>query len=421
MNNISLAAKYLTRRKSRAFLILVVFLIINIMAFTIISIGDAANDALADLEQKPLDYFYLNSQYETDPDSVIVEGSSISYLSVPHLITNDVIGKIMRIRGIKTYAAHYSSLGGMISDVNGNPLEFVACQIPAEADDVASIKGVSDTGLFLGSRVNLAAGKHITPDSEREAMVNVRFAEKNGLNVGDQLVIKLPDHTTGIKVTLCGIYEIADEDETELSPSELSANVIYVDDDTALTLVDEKQGIISVKFFVDRPDQLADIFAQVQKLDLDWNKYELFNEEDVSLIDGDSVKAVSDQFSALTVVIFTAGFLVITLVLMLQTRMRVNEIAILLSLGHTKRSIILQHMIEATIPAGLSIAAAYFIGNGLMTSALFRGIQLSVNHIQMTTTAQIIAINLCLLIVSIGASSARLLCAPPREILGKNN
>ena len=69
------------------------------------------------------------------------------------------------------------------------------------------------------------------------------------------------------------------------------------------------------------------------------------------MIDPDSVKAVSDQFSVLTVVIILAGFLVITFVMMLQTKMRANEIAVLLSLGFTKGKIVLQHIIEAMIPA----------------------------------------------------------------------
>lgn len=422
MDRISLAVKYLTRRKSRAFLILIVFLTVNIMAFTIISIRGAANDALADLEQKPLDYFYLESQYEADPDNIIVEGSTISYLSVPHLITDEVIEKIMGIDGMKTYATHYAFLSGKTSDQNGNPLEMVAYNIPADEDDSHSIKGVSDSGLYLGTRIKLDAGRHITTDSEREAMVNVQFAKKNNLSAGDKLIITKSGDTSGIEVTLSGIYEIADEaGQTDLSPIELSANCIYVDYDTAVALDDGKQGIISVKFFVDQPERLAAIFTQVQKLDIDWNKYSLYNEADESVIDADSVKAVSDQFSVLTAVIILAGFIVITLVLMLQTKMRVNEIAILLSLGFTKSRIILQHIIEAIIPAGISIAAAYFIGSCLISSELFRAVHVSVNNIQMVTIVQVIVINLSLLTVSVWISGARIMHAPPGGIVEKNN
>lgn len=423
MNRISLAAKYLTRRKSRACLILIVFLVINIMAFIIISIRESANDALAKLDQKPLDYFYLESQYETDPKTVIAEGSSISFLSVPYVITDEVIEKIKSIYGIKAYASHYAFLSGMLSDKNGNPLELAAYNIPVSKDDAASIRGVSDSDLYLGSTIKLTAGRHITPDSKREAMVNVQFAKQNDLNIGDKLTITTPNHTPGhtsdIEVTLSGIYENTDNvDETEFSPSELSENFIYVDYSTAHTLDDRNQGIISVKFFVDQPDQLASIYAQAQKLDMDWNKYYLFDEADASVIDADAVKAVSNQFSVLTAVVILAGFLVITFVLMLQTKMRANEIGILLSLGFTKSRILLQHIIEVMIPAGISIAAAYFIGDHLISSERF---QITVTHIQMVTTLQIIAINLCLLMASIWISSARLLHTTPKAIFEKNN
>lgn len=419
MNRISLAAKYLTRRKSRACLILIVFLVINIMAFIIISIRESANDALAKLDQKPLDYFYLESQYEADPKTVIAEGSSISFLSVPYVITDEVIEKIKSIHGINAYASHYAFLSGMLSDKNGNPLELAAYNIPVSKDDAASIRGVSDSDLYLDSTIKLTAGRHIMPDSKREAMVNVQFAKQNDLNIGDKLTITTPGHTSGIEVTLSGIYENTDNvDETEFSPSELRENFIYVDYGTAHALDDRNQGIISVKFFVDQPDQLASIYAQAQKLDLDWNKYYLFDEADASVIDADAVKAVSNQFSVLTAVIILAGFLVITFVLMLQTKMRANEIGILLSLGFTKSRILLQHIIEVMIPAGISIAAAYFIGDHLISSERFK---ITVTHIQMVTTLQIIAINLCLLMASIWISSARLLHTTPKAIFEKNN
>lgn len=419
MNRISLAAKYLTRRKSRACLILIVFLVINIMAFIIISIRESANDALAKLDQKPLDYFYLESQYETDPKTVIAEGSSISFLSVPYVITDEVIEKIKSIHGIKAYTSHYAFLSGMLSDKNGNPLELAAYNIPVSKDDAASIRGVSDSDLYLDSTIKLTAGRHIMPDSKREAMVNVQFAKQNDLNIGDKLTITTPGHTSGIEVTLSGIYENTDNvDETEFSPSELRENFIYVDYGTAHALDDRNQGIISVKFFVDQPDQLASIYVQAQKLDMDWNKYYLFDEADASVIDADAVKAVSNQFSVLTAVIILAGFLVITFVLMLQTKMRANEIGILLSLGFTKSRILLQHIIEVMIPAGISIAAAYFIGDHLISSERFK---ITVTHIQMVTTLQIIAINLCLLMASIWISSARLLHTTPKAIFEKNN
>ncbi|MEE0418638.1 MAG: FtsX-like permease family protein [Lachnospiraceae bacterium] len=421
MDSILLAAKYLTRKKSRAFLILIVFLVINMMAFSIISIREAANEALANLEQKPPDYFFLDSQYEMNPNTVVAEGSTISFLSVPHLITDEVIEKIMGTDRVKTYATHYAFLSGQLSGKKGTPLTLVAYDIPMTKDDAASVRGVSDSDLYLGSRIKLAAGKHITPDSEREAMVNVQFAKQNNLHIGDKLTITMPGYSSGIEVALSGIYEFVDDaDETESSPSELSANFIYVDYDTAFALDERRQGIISVKFFVAQPDQLADICKQVQKLDIDWEKYSLFNEADASVIDPDSVKAVSDQFSVLTVVIILAGFLVITFVMMLQTKMRANEIAVLLSLGFTKGKIVLQHIIEAMIPAGISTAAAYFIGNYFLSSGVFHTSSISVDSIQIVTIVQIIVINLCLLTASIWVSSARILYAPPRAIFEKN-
>ena len=422
MNSVLLAGKYLVRRRSRGFLVLVVFLVINVMAFMVISVREAASVALEDLEEGRPDCFYLDSKYETDPESVVVEGSTISYLSVPYVITDEVIEKIMSVDGVKAYAVHYAFLSGIVSDENGSALELVAYEIPAGEDDVASIRGVSDSDLYLGSRIKLTEGTHIAMDSEREAMVNVQFAKQNNLRVGDKLTITKPGEAAGIEVVLCGIYENMDEtDETELSPAELSGNFIYVDYDTAFALDDGKQGAISGEFFVEDPDKLAAICTQVEKLDIDWDKYSLFNEAEESVIDVDSVKTVANQFSVLTAVVVLAGFFIITLVLMLQTKIRANEIAIFLSLGFTKSRIVWQHMIEAMIPAGISIVAAYLISNYLISnylisSELFNPGNLAVNGIQLITIVQIILINLCLLIASIWVSGARILNTAPRVI-----
>ncbi|MDC7286627.1 FtsX-like permease family protein [Blautia schinkii] len=422
MNSVVLAAKYLARKKSRAFLILIVFFVTNVMAFTIISVRQTASEALEDLKQKQPDGFYLDSKYETDPESVIVEGSAISYLSVPHLITDEVIEKIMSVDGVNAYAVHYAFLSGNIFDKNGSPLDLVAYNIPVGQSDAAPIRGVSDSDLYLGTSIKLAAGKHITSDSKRDAMVSIQFAKQNNLDVGDKLKIIKSGDTSGIEVVLSGIYEISEEtDETDLSPSELRENFIYVDYDTAVALDDGKQGTISGGFFVDQPDKLTAICTQVQKLDIDWNKYSLFNEADDSVIDVDSVKAVSSQFSVLTAVIILAGFIVITLVLMLQTKMRAKEIGILLSLGFDKSRIVLQHMIEAFIPAGISIASAYFISNYFISSELFTVGSISVSSIQTVTIVQIIIINVCLLIISIWVSGVRILYAAPRVIFERNN
>lgn len=156
------------------------------------------------------------------------------------------------------------------------PLPMVAYNIPVEENDAASIRGISDSDLYLGSRIKLAAGKHITSDSEREAMVNAEFAKQNNLKAGDRLFITVPGAASSIEVFLCGIFENTDEtDETELSCTELSANFIYIDYGTAAALDAGKQGTISAEFFVDRPEQLSAIYTQVQKLDIDWNKLRL--------------------------------------------------------------------------------------------------------------------------------------------------
>lgn len=422
MNIMSLAAKYLVRRKSRTIFILIVFLTINVMAFTVLSVGKAANDTLANLEEQPPDYFYLDSKYETDPDTIVAEGSTISFLSTPYPITDQIIEKVRSIHGIKAYAAHYAFLSGTLYDTKGSPMQLVTCRIPADESDAASIRGISDSAFYLGSDIKLTAGRHLTPDSESEAMVSTQFAKQNNLHTGDKLTIVTPGNTSGTEVTLSGLYETVDDtDESELSPSEISANYIYVDYHTALALDTRSQGTISVKFLVAPPDNLTAVFTEAQHLDIDWNQYSLFNGADESVLNVNSLKAVSHQFSILTAVILLGGFLVITLVLMFQTKTRTNETAIFLSLGFTKNKILLQHTMEAVIPAGISIFAAYFISGYFISCDLFHEMNLSVHGVQIWTAVQVIFINLSLLTASIWISNARILHAAPTTLFSKNN
>lgn len=73
------------------------------------------------------------------------------------------------------------------------------------------------------------------------------------------------------------------------------------------------------------------------------------------------------------------------------------------------------------IPAGISIAAAYFIGRCLLSGVLFHAFNIPAEDIPMVTLAEILVLNLSLLTASIWISGARILNAPPNTVFEKNN
>lgn len=430
MSIFTLAVKYLLHKKNRMFLIIFTFLIVNTLIFSMLSIYHSAANAISELTPKEQNYFSIVSEYDYDSATVISEGSSISMLTAPFPITQDVLEKITVTESISEYAYQYQVMTPAVSDLNGNPLKMVSPEGTKDIEDsswFSYVRGVSDSKLLYDDTITLKEGKHIVSNSQLSAIISTEYAKLNHLSVGDKLRLTAEGNSvdaaltpSSAEVTIIGLFEPKFLNTgDEVHPYELASNDIYIDFHTASVLDPYDFGTTYAKFYVPDADTRSDTIKYVKNLDINWKHYSLIDGFNESVVDSDSIKNLANLFLLLTGLAILIGFFIITMILMLQTRERILEVGIFLSLGINKRRIMIQHFVEILLPAILSLLLAPFISSFLLKSQNY--IQIGVNspQPQISVIATVLMINLCLIIIATYASSFRLLNTKPRDIFIK--
>lgn len=430
VNTFTLAMKYLLHKKSRMLLIIFTFLIVNTLIFSMLSIYHSANHAISELAPKEQNYFSIVSEYDYDSATVISEGSSISMLTAPFPITQDVLEKIIVTESISEYAYQYQVITPTVSDLNGNPIKMVIPEGTKDIEDsswFSYVRGVSDSKLLYDDTITLKEGKHIVSNSQLSAIISTEYAKLNYLSIGDKLRLTAEGSSIdttltldSVDVTIIGLFEpkfLNTGDEVQ--PYELASNDIYIDFHTASVLDPYDFGMTYAKFYVSNVDTRSDAIKHVKSLDINWNHYSIIDGFNESVVDSNSIKNLANLFLLMTGLTILIGFFIITMILTLQTRERISEVGIFLSLGVNKQRIMTQHFIEILLPAIFSLLLTPFISSFILKIQNY--IQIGVNSLQLqiSVITTILMMNLCLIILATYASSFRLLNMKPRDIFVK--
>lgn len=430
MNILTLAIKYLLHEKNRMFLIMFTFLIVNTLIFSMLTIYHSANSVISELAPNEQNYFSVISEYDYDSAKVITEGSSISMLTAPYPITQEILEKITATEFISEYAYQYQIITPAVSDLNGSSLKMVSPKGTKNIEDdswFSYVRGVSDSKLLYDDTITLKEGRHIESDSRLSAIISTEYAKLNQLSVGDKVRLtaegnSCDDALTSVstEVTIIGLFEpkfLNTGDEVQ--PYEVSSNDIYVDFYTASVLDPYSFGMTYAKFYVPDAATRSDAIKHVKNLDINWEHYSLIDGFNEAVVDNDSIKNITGLFLLLTGLTVLIGFFIITMILTLQAKERILEVGIFLSLGVNKRRIMIQHFVEASLPAIPSLLLAPFISYFILKAQAYIQIGANSPKTQIYVISNVLTINLCLIIMATYASCLRLLNAKPRDIFVK--
>jgi hypothetical protein len=284
----------------------------------------------------------------------------------------------------------------------------------AVSKQVLSLQTCSDTGLhefFRMGAFELIEGRHITAGDTFKALISADLAGRNGLTVGDTFSCELreyaiiaggdPNKRWGDPFTLeiAGIYDIKFATEptgyyTEYTGDEVISgnefmypeNIIFCDlytaayrnavmvayyrvylgeDDTLDTAamenptVEDNVDLTDVTFFVDDPENLDAVISELKSQgELDW-RYFTVKPDDCAY--RASVKPLTRLGATAAILIVSAviGCVVILgLTLNMWIKSRRREIGVLMSLGVSRRTILMQLLLEALAIAVLALIAA---------------------------------------------------------------
>lgn len=284
---------------------------------------------------------------------------------------------------------------------------------------------------FRTGELELIEGRHITPEDSWSAVISRALAEQNGLSVGDRFEAgyspgtraedpSLPEEP--FSFTIVGIFDITGQ-QTQLNQAEPSMlqNAVFIDaaaghaiDSGDPTHSRYRYGVI---FMVDDPRDLEQTVAAAQS-NLDMQHFRCVVDDTEYRQSVQPLERMETTMKLLTAVLVGIGTIILALVLLLWIRQRTKEIGIYLSIGLSKRNILLQLLTESVVSSVIGGSIAIPLTFAITAAVRFSGS--TARMLPAPPTVSIIVTWIAVLAVSILATllaAIRLLQLHPKDIL----
>ena len=376
MNFVKRAYLYTTRKKVRTILLFSIILIIATLLTVCFSINSSSNMANANVKKALKCGFTVNAKtLENGLDESIVN----------QILNIDVITDSYNLRSYTV--AEYR-------DTNSNKLktrEDIGLKVYENAGRVVGDRYSEKDSYFTDEGFKLTNGKHITPDKKQVALVHEDFANSNNLSLGDYIVLKnIEGNSIEVKVQIIGIFTSTRKSDSEeyMDTTNLFENIIFTDLNTSSKLIYETDSNSQYgDFEVDDPGELDNLISEMKKIEnVNWESCVITKNDSNFKNTKEALEGIQKIVSTAIIVIFIISIILIVLILNLWTKHRINEIAILLSIGISKKDIIWQQIIEiimVSVPAFIlsfltSSIATKIVGSKLISS-ITNSIEISVN------------------------------------------
>ena len=287
------AVLYVARKRGKTLTLFLILLVIATAALSGIAVREAVATAQLNVREALGGTFTLQpnmddpSKWESREASAggVVAGTQQVFTG--ERITNDLGERIMgEVDGIKGFNASWSN-AGVPQTLDGEFLELVGdgegdladafLQSYGDFGKTVSLTAATDTrfdAYFAKGYLELIEGDPVRHDSGNGVLVSEKFAELNGLSVGDAFTLKqsdvydsaeLKDTDTVTEVRVQGIFREVAESTAGFSGWSAS-NTMYCTYDTLTSVrpTHKEDGFDQITFHVDDPADLERIVADVE-------------------------------------------------------------------------------------------------------------------------------------------------------------
>ena len=211
----------------------------------------------------------------------------------------------------------------------------------------------------------------VTAGSRNEVLIHEKFAQRNGLAVGDTMLLgNVSENAHTIPVTVAGIFtNTKEQDSIGIAPSyDLYDNIVFTDLSTASFLL-YGDGAASSQygdFYVNDPDDLDRIMTEVQELPgMDWESCTITRYDNDYQNAKESLEGLRNIVFIAIVVVSVICLLVLALFLTLRLRGRVHETGVYLAMGISKGSVLLQYLLEVILAAAIALFLSYGVSSAI--------------------------------------------------------
>ena len=397
-----LAFRYLCRKKSKTFILLLVLLFINSMILGSYMILHATEDSRITMQEKMGTKAVLE-----------VKGSS-------HFITENEVREIQAMDGVISVNRMADSA---VYPVNFNPIT----NSDSEEENnwkvtMLSYDELERDSAFSDLRYRLMKGDMITEGSGKGAVINFALADANGLEIGDEMEVGTETGSV-INVKIIGVFVAGSErNQMDTLPAvNRIENQIFIDNESYTGLSDNA-GYRKIAVYTKNPGQI-DVLVQELK-DFLGSRVEittadiLYRQLEVPL------NRIVRVMKFMLVFTLAAGVTITSILLCMWMRSRKREIAVFISMGKKKTDILMQVFMETAAVFCLSVFGACVIGSGMagiMKELLMKentAVLLSVS-LQAGDIAAMFFAGGCIAVIAVCISLLPILRANPKDILSK--
>ena len=397
-----LAFRYLCRKKSKTFILLLVLLFINSMILGSYMILHATEDSRITMQEKMGTKAVLE-----------VKGSD-------RFITENEVRKIRDMDGVISVNRMADSA---VYPVNFNPIT----NSDSEEENnwkvtLLSYDELERDSAFSDLRYRLMKGDMITEGSGKGAVINFALADANGLEIGDEMEVGTETGSV-INVKIIGVFVAGSErNQMDTLPAvNRIENQIFIDNESYTGLFDNA-GYRKIAVYTKKPDQI-DVLVQELK-DFLGSRAEiatadiLYRQLEVPL------NRIVRVMKLMLVFTLAAGVTITSILLCMWMRSRKREIAVFISMGKKKTDIFMQVFMETAAVFCLSVFGACVIGSGMagiMKELLMEentAVLLSVS-LQAGDIAAMFFAGGCIAVIAVCISLLPILRANPKDILSK--
>ncbi len=397
-----LAFRYLCRKKSKTFILLLVLLFINSMILGSYMILHATEDSRITMQEKMGTKAVLE-----------VKGSD-------RFITENEVRKIRDMDGVISVNRMADSA---VYPVNFNPITN------SDSEDennwkvtLLSYDELERDSAFSDLRYRLMKGDMITESSGKGAVINFALADANGLEIGDEMEVGTETGSV-INVKIIGVFVAGSErNQMDTLPAvNRIENQIFIDNESYTGLFDNA-GYRKIAVYTKKPDQI-DVLVQELK-DFLGSRVEittadiLYRQLEVPL------NRIVRVMKLMLVFTLAAGVTITSILLCMWMRSRKREIAVFISMGKKKTDILMQVFMETAAVFCLSVFGACVIGSGMAgimkellmeeNTAVFLSVSLQAGDI-----AAMFFAGGCIAVIAVCISLLPILRANPKDILSK--
>lgn len=397
-----LAFRYLCRKKSKTFILLLVLLFINSMILGSYMILHATEDSRITMQEKMGTKAVLE-----------VKGSD-------RFITENEVGEIRDMDGVISVNRMADSA---VYPVNFNPIT----NSDSEEENnwkvtLLSYDELERDSAFSDLRYRLMKGDMITESSGKGAVINFALADANGLEIGDEMEVGTETGSV-INVKIIGVFVAGSErNQMDTLPAvNRIENQIFIDNESYTGLFDNA-GYRKIAVYTKKPDQI-DVLVQELK-DFLGSRVEittadiLYRQLEVPL------NRIVRVMKLMLVFTLAAGVTITSILLCMWMRSRKREIAVFISMGKKKTDILMQVFMETAAVFCLSVSGACVIGSGMAgimkellmeeNTAVFLSVSLQAGDI-----AAMFFAGGCIAVIAVCISLLPILRANPKDILSK--